>query len=57
VILALGSDRKHYRVLDMDFQAGKGKGNEVGEKEEGGGSENGSGEERSDIDMEVGAEG
>jgi hypothetical protein len=56
VILALGSDRKHYRVLDMDFQAGKGKGNEVGEKEDGG-SENGSGEERSDIDMEVGAEG
>jgi anaphase-promoting complex subunit 4 len=56
VILVLGSDRKHYRVLDMDFRAGKGngKGKEADEKEDNGGGGSGSGEEGSDMDMDAG---
>ncbi|KAH7128403.1 anaphase-promoting complex, cyclosome, subunit 4-domain-containing protein [Dendryphion nanum] len=41
VVLVLGSDRKHYRVLDLDFREEKGK----GAKEGGGEGEEGEGDE------------
>jgi anaphase-promoting complex subunit 4 len=34
-IVVLGSDRKHYRVLDMDFRKGGGGAESDGEDEEG----------------------
>jgi anaphase-promoting complex subunit 4 len=45
VIVVLGSDRKHYRVLDMDFRKGGGRIQDEGEGEE------------EDSDDEVGGEG
>jgi len=45
VIVVLGSDRKHYRVLDMDFK--KGGGGVDGESEESGADGEGDG----DVEM------
>lgn len=53
VVVVLGSDRKHYRVLDLDFRETKNK----GEKKEGYGAEEESGSSSggdSDSDIEMG---
>jgi anaphase-promoting complex subunit 4 len=57
VIVVLGSDRKHYRVLDMDFKkkstgkSGKGMGEE-GNESDGESDRDEEGEE--DVDVEMG---
>jgi anaphase-promoting complex subunit 4 len=49
VIVVLGSDRKHYRVLDMDYWKG---GRRVGDEEDGEGE--GEGVEDAEGDTEMG---
>lgn len=60
VIVVLGSDRKHYRVLDMDFKTRQGKGGKEGDggaeaghgsDAESGGDEESDGDEDGDITM------
>ena len=56
VIVVLGSDRKHYRVLDMDFKMKrtKGMGNEGDGDAEGKGSESESDEDEDDDEEQAG---
>lgn len=46
----LGSDRRHYRVLDMDYRKG-GEGSGTGSEDEGEGME---GDVEGDVEMEEG---
>jgi anaphase-promoting complex subunit 4 len=51
VIVVLGSDRKHYRVLDMDFRKG---GGQVDREEDSDDDTEGTGDEEDDADVEMG---
>jgi anaphase-promoting complex subunit 4 len=54
VIVVLGSDRKHYRVLDMDFRQRQGRGEEEdGEAGEGSEEDDREGDEETDGEGDV----